>query len=48
MKTKLSLGQVAELTAFVKVALARRTRVVKYLQPYFKQGNRWFKLKRVK
>lgn len=39
-KTKVDIAVVSVLTA-----LAKRKRVVKQLQPYFKQGNRWYKLK---
>ena len=37
---------VSPIVAAVTVSLEqRKKRVVKYLQPYFKQGNRWFRLK---
>lgn len=37
--------QITITVATIKVALARRTKQIKYLQPYYKQGNRWYKLK---
>jgi len=38
--------KVDSIIAAVSVGLAqRKKRVVKFLQPYYKQGNRWFKLK---